>query len=163
MASQYGGGNSSGVAELPGNDFIVSLPDCYSLFAATNGATHDEQLANTIMHELGHNLGLHHGGTTDWNYRPNYNSIMNYRYQGNGVDTTCHAIGDHELDYSHGTQLTLNEAALNENVGVCGAGHPIDWNANGTIESSVAFNLDDDAGSRPMPTSTTGPTSRSPV
>jgi hypothetical protein len=142
MASQYNGGNSSGVAELPGNDFIVSLPACYSLFAATNGASHDEQLANTIMHELGHNLGLHHGGSSDANNRPNFNSIMNYRYQGNGVDTTCHAIGDHALDYSHGAQLTLNESALNENVGVCGAGHPIDWVADGILQTSVASDLD---------------------
>ena len=93
------------------------------------------------MHELGHNLGLHHGGNSDSNNGPNYNSIMNYRYQGNGVDTTCHAIGDHALDYSHGTQLTLNEAALNENVGVCGAGHPIDWNSNGSYDSSVSVDL----------------------
>ena len=46
------------------------------------------------MHELGHNLGLHHGGSVDTNYKPNYNSIMNYRYQFPGVDNNCTPPGD---------------------------------------------------------------------
>ncbi len=30
------------------------------------------------MHELGHNLGLRHGGMDDLNCKPNYLSVMNY-------------------------------------------------------------------------------------
>jgi hypothetical protein len=37
------------------------------------------------MHELGHNLGLHHGGGQEdplndarFNWKPNYHSVMNY-------------------------------------------------------------------------------------
>jgi hypothetical protein len=37
------------------------------------------------MHELGHNLGLDHGGDDDKNYKPNYLSIMNYQFQYSGV------------------------------------------------------------------------------
>ena len=55
-------------------------------------------------------------------------------------------IGDHALDYSHGTHLTLNEAALDEHVGVCGTGYPIDWNTSGTFESSVGVDLDNAPG-----------------
>lgn len=40
-----------------------------------------EQLeANTLMHEIGHTLGLRHGGLDDENGKPNYPSIMNYDY-----------------------------------------------------------------------------------
>jgi hypothetical protein len=42
--------------------------------------------ASTIMHELGHNLGLQHGGNEADNYKPNYWSIMNYLYQVYGLD-----------------------------------------------------------------------------
>lgn len=40
-----------------------------------------EQLeANTLMHEIGHTLGLRHGGLDDVNGKPNYVSIMNYDF-----------------------------------------------------------------------------------
>ncbi len=35
----------------------------------------------TVMHELGHNLSLGHGGFENTNYKPNYLSIMNYLYR----------------------------------------------------------------------------------
>ena len=75
--------NSSGQAELPGDDLIVSL-QCF-------GST--SNVANTIMHELGHNLGLHHGGNVDANYKPNYNSVMNYRFQFPGRRHQLHGPG----------------------------------------------------------------------
>ena len=50
--------------------------------------TEDSQLRNTIMHELGHNLGLNHNGSLKFegkvpksDYLPNYKSVMNYLYQ----------------------------------------------------------------------------------
>ena len=63
--------SSSGQAEINGDDLIVSL------YCAGS----DGNVANTILHEVGHNLGLRHGGNVDCNYKPNYNSVMNYRYQ----------------------------------------------------------------------------------
>src|SRR5262249_59034290 len=100
--------------------------------------------ANTIMHELGHNLGLHHGGTDDVNYKFNFDSVMNYWYQGDGVDTNCDALGDNVLSYSKGTNISLNESNINEANGVCGAGHPIDWNGSGTIQSEPVLDLNGD-------------------
>ena len=42
--------------------------------------------AATFMHELGHNLGLVHGGDEVCiNQKPNYVSVMNYTYQLNGI------------------------------------------------------------------------------
>lgn len=81
-----GAGGSSGIAELPGNKFLVTLGG--SGFTPNN-ARLQTILVNfqggTIMHEFGHTLGLHHGGFEDQNYKPNYFSIMNYMYQLNGL------------------------------------------------------------------------------
>lgn len=122
--------NSSGVAEIAGDDFIVSLQTFLD----------DSSVSKTIMHELGHNLNLRHGGFEDRNYKPNYNSVMNYRYQFAGIDVTCNAIGDGNLDYSIGTRISLNESSLTESAGVCGS-IAVDWNASGTITSGLARNI----------------------
>ena len=37
------------------------------------------------MHELGHTLGLRHGGDEDEAAKPNYFSVMNYLYQISGL------------------------------------------------------------------------------
>ena len=43
------------------------------------------QQAGTFMHELGHTLGLNHGGNDPVNYKPNYLSVMNYAFQMRGL------------------------------------------------------------------------------
>jgi hypothetical protein len=141
MAHYYTEGlGSSGQAELPGDDLIVTLGCSYS---STNF------VANTIMHEAGHNFNIRHGGNENCNWKPNYNSVMNYRFQFNGVDanTSCNALGSsgesNTLDYSRGTRIALNEASLNENAGVCGS-TAIDWNSSGTITTGLAYELNRD-------------------
>jgi hypothetical protein len=69
------------------------------------------------MHELGHNLGLLHGGnqvigTDDVNCKPNYLSVMNYLFQFKSN------VPSRPLDFSRSTLATLNENALNEPNGV---------------------------------------------
>ena len=123
---------SSGQAEIIGDDMIVSL----QCFVNSTSA-----VANTIMHELGHNLNLRHGGNTNCNYKPNYNSVMSYRYQFPGVDTDCDVAPNGVLDYSTGSNITLNENSLNENNGVCGAPNSVDWNGNNVIQSSVSVDV----------------------
>lgn len=64
--------------------------------------------AGLLMHELGHTLGLGHGGSDTVNCKPNYISVMNYRYQGGiqvaggaGIGQDIDGIGDGRiLDYS---------------------------------------------------------------
>ncbi|HFD13094.1 MAG TPA: hypothetical protein ENJ32_11605, partial [Crenotrichaceae bacterium] len=56
------GGIISGISELPGDDTIVSIGCGPANFFPGDFVTFDEIAANTIMHELGHNLGLRHGG-----------------------------------------------------------------------------------------------------
>ncbi len=113
---------SSGVAELFGDDLVVSL-GC---------SLNDWYVATTTMHELGHNLGLHHGGREETNDKPNYNSVMNYSLQWSGVDTTCDPIGDGKLDYSRNERIALDENRLRESAGVCGS-PGWDWNGDGRI------------------------------
>lgn len=83
----------SGVAELPGKFYMVSL-GLWDNFQATR-----DMQANTTLHELGHNLDLWHGGgkpkfTTTAsglnvfvqpNCKPNHLSIMSYLFQATGV------------------------------------------------------------------------------
>ena len=87
---------SSGIAELPGNDFIVTLGG-WGLNAqnarARNVLTNTQ--AGTILHEFGHNLGLRHGGSDHDNYKPVYLSSMNYLFQTDGLpDTASASAGD---------------------------------------------------------------------
>ncbi len=109
FANTYSGGGSSGLAELPGNDFMVTLG--HSSWPVTGG-TPDQQ-AGTFMHELGHTLNLRHGGIDHVNYKPNYHSVMNYHWQLPGSTN----IG-WELDYSHTLLPTLNENNLDETIGI---------------------------------------------
>lgn len=70
---------TSGVGMVKGNTFFV----------ANNSRMHtEEQVRNTILHELGHNLGLEHAGpahhavnAVTQNKNPDYTSVMNYTYQ----------------------------------------------------------------------------------
>ena len=121
---------SSGQAEYPGDDLIVSL-QCY---------TYDNYIAHTVMHELGHNLYLHHGGDEACNRKPNYNSVMNYKYQFPGVDNNCTPPGDSVLSYSSGDRISLDEHQLNEFDGTCGTVE-WDWNENSEIEDPVNYNV----------------------
>ena len=93
----------SGVADLPGLNFVVTLGrEQGPIQGAPNFVT---WVAGTFMHELGHNLGLHHGGNgDDTNWKPHFTSIMNYNYQflgivqgetpGSTVFKVCHADPD---------------------------------------------------------------------
>ena len=97
---------SSGYADKPGNDMIISLGE----FAGHVGSV--DQQAGTFMHELGHNLGLSHGGGDDINCKPNYPSVMNYAIQFD--KTSGGFVTGRSLDYSRTSYSAINEAALGE-------------------------------------------------
>lgn len=123
--------NSSGAGEIVGDDSLITL-QCYQT---------ENNAVRTIAHELGHNLGLYHGGFELCNSKPNYNSLMNYRYQFEGLDTECIAGGDGRSEgFSPGTRVSIDEAAIDESQGVCG-NPPIDWNYNGSLETGLALDL----------------------
>jgi hypothetical protein len=176
----------SGLSELPGFNFIVSFGA--DLDQGFINDLDDYRVGGTFMHELGHNFGLEHGGVimqfgvlspeAYLTNKPNYISVMNYSHQ-NGIfyaaslgSTT--PIGK-RLDYSSAALAPLNEADLDEFVGVnagttdivinlntgpgCyvpGVGFPflygpaqgpIDWNCDGTLELHATGDIDNDDGS----------------
>jgi uncharacterized repeat protein (TIGR01451 family) len=86
----------------------------------------DRDQASAFMHELGHSLGLGHGGGDRINFKPNYLSIMNYQFQTPGIPTTTNTNGTEtnalepgfRLDYSRCALSTLDETKLVESRGV---------------------------------------------
>jgi hypothetical protein len=135
-----------------------------SLGEWTNHVGTVQEQAGTFFHELGHNINLHHGGSDDVNYKPNFLSIMNYSFQTRGLRKNSR---DGLFDYSRFLLPVLDETNLDETVGLnggaavaaygtryfCGAAgkvvnkanKPIDWNCNGSNkEKNVAADVNND-------------------
>src|SRR5207253_6558396 len=88
--SQCPGSTCTGVADFDGDGLIDT----------DVGRIQDQ--ASTIFHELGHNLGLLHGGSNNVNNKPNYVSIMNYTYSTGIPPTDPDGTGplSARIDYS---------------------------------------------------------------
>jgi hypothetical protein len=161
--------SESGHATEGGKDFVVN-----------DFATYNESFRPDLnpledgahfMHELGHTFGLLHGGFENFNYKPNYVSVMNYAYELNGIPYAAapgsNVVAGFRLDYSGQALPTLDESNLNESAGVGGSANdtdiilfgnadiyphifnegpsygPIDWNGNGsTTDTGVQEDFD---------------------
>ncbi|HFI0424906.1 TPA: VWA domain-containing protein [Streptococcus suis] len=112
----------TGVASaIPGQAFIVALKNNYDNNLA---------VAGTFMHELGHTLGLGHGGDDHTNGKPNHLSVMNYLFQLSGLvysktnfeHWVDFLFGEKEaykrLNFSEYALPALNEKALREKDGI---------------------------------------------
>ena len=112
--------------------------------------------AATLMHELGHNLGLQHGGFDNILNKPNYLSLMNPLFSDSGL---VFDQMDGLIDFSQLTLGTLPEFSLSESYvfGVTGSeryssyyynwttgeietiwnlNQPVDWNKDGDFTDS---------------------------
>ncbi|CAN5255642.1 hypothetical protein BH24PSE2_BH24PSE2_08010 [soil metagenome] len=150
------GGASVGGQALFG-DILVSSYEQYGLLRLSA-----QNQAHVFMHELGHSLGLAHGGNDSKTCKPNYMSVMD------PADRPGLLVREHyALDFSRGTYPSagfLEEHALNERTGIedghagshygnydgddlfyarIFADEPIDWNGNSRIDDDlVAAEID---------------------
>jgi hypothetical protein len=108
-------GNSGLSRGLSANDFMVTFG--HPSWPRPGGSVW--QQAGTFMHELGHNLGLRHGGSDHINNKPNYLSVMNYTFTQIGL---VKPNSLRSFDYSRAQLLPLEESlakgGLNENDGI---------------------------------------------
>jgi hypothetical protein len=148
----------SGAGEVFGSNFMITLGEW------RNGGSFRQQIG-TLMHEIGHNLGLSHGGNGETNHKPNYLSVMNYAFQTVGITTQLPGGGNvTRFDFSRQILPSLNESALDERVVLsnsnditrwaCPDGRhvhfglvsaPLDWNCSTVIDSqAVSVDINND-------------------
>ncbi|MFZ2170312.1 MAG: hypothetical protein WAW61_11820, partial [Methylococcaceae bacterium] len=149
---------TSGYANgIPGNEFIVTLggfrtgtTPCWTPDANGFSVGNRLELAGTFQHELGHTLGLHHGGQDGVNEKPNYLSVMNYTHQYCEVPG-LNSIFPGGCDYSRialpppvssEKEPILIETDLDECAGIdrglLGFG-PMNWNGNKDLNNVSIF------------------------
>lgn len=157
FVDQYDGESSGKSNGIPGQFFIVANQDW-----VFNGG--NISVGGTFMHELGHTLGLRHGGCDHEHYKPNYLSVMNYAFQTTGL------VGSGMVGYSDYKLPDINEAHINENLGIDPSGltagtglgttlfywapnqrnvipiskAAIDFNNNGKLETDISLDLNPD-------------------
>jgi hypothetical protein len=149
---------AAGQAEFEGNDVVIATG------ASTAGSGVTQEFINLqaayFVHELGHNLGLRHGGFEDRNYKPNYLSVMNYlyfsglpasassnsvmqpwlnrRYSRSELYPGSAARDDFVLDYSNGSSKVLDGRSLLESELIgrgADSGAFADWNNNNILDT----------------------------
>lgn len=148
-------GGGFGVSELTGKHSYLSAPP-------TNADPADDLDEPAVylfywlgLHELGHSLGLHHGGDEPVNYKPNYPSYMNYAYDDTLLGGAT-SIATSDIRLSLGLRPPLDECALVEAgawagldasetaflASYSGMGWPVapngdvDWDRDGDVEST---------------------------
>ena len=117
-------GGPSGQAELRGNDMFMSLADVGTFVDGHARGTTLEQ-AGTIMHEIGHNLNLGHGGpryllSDPSTFLPDY--WVNCKANNQGVMPYSRqlpiflGLTDYVLDFSHGDTGAVREKRVGPNA-----------------------------------------------
>jgi sugar lactone lactonase YvrE len=102
----------SGYSDLGGADSAVTL-GLWETSPTQDMSKRATVIAGTLFHELGHTIGLSHGGlyydttgsyipTFETNCKPNYQSIMNYLFQLDGIGPAS------TIAFSNQTLATLN-------------------------------------------------------
>jgi uncharacterized protein (DUF2345 family) len=106
----------SGYSDLGGADSAVTL-GLWETAAGQDMSKRANVIAGTLFHEIGHTLGLTHGGlyydslpsyvpTFEANCKPNYQSSMNYLFQLDGVGSNA------AVAFSNQTLTTIPDASL---------------------------------------------------
>ena len=139
---------AGGQAEFPsgnlgGDDMFCAMP-----WVSTTS------FGECLAHELGHNIGLAHGGLTPWNTydhsnaKVNFNSIMNYRYSYGGTPIGCRPVSGTggPVTFSQGMLNPIVEASVDENKGICDNVR-LDFNGDGLYTTGAMDIVDEYTGS----------------
>ena len=173
MINQVAGDSTAlGASEVEGDDMIVAL-GYKSLNSTTlnNEAVLVSAQSAAILHQIGHNLGLRHGGDETLDYKVNYFSTMNSLYYEDGLPSntapgdrfyqnsftsadTCYPdtlsnskqiLADFKVDFSRGTSEDINENSIDELIGVGRLIEnyaKIDFNCDGDVlDTGFSLNL----------------------
>jgi hypothetical protein len=137
---------------LGGQSKAVQSSDFYVAAGhLNNNVGTPRQQAIYFMHELGHNLGLDHGGNDDINRKPNYLSIMNYSFL-EGLLLDNEFKDKNGIDYSrfenpvsiNGNSFVIDERVLSEFNGLGGSSIPNRYGSvyycNGNIQYILNVN-----------------------
>jgi hypothetical protein len=152
FANSYNGGETGGLSRgSPDADFLMAT--CSNLLHV--GVTKEEWDRVAFIHELGHNLGLRHGGADDVNNKPNYYGIMNYRWAFRGGIELPGKSGRHP-SFSDSLRPTLDENRVDERAMTP---LPVAWTCPrsgintfelGTGSRAIDFNCNGVVGDRPF-------------
>lgn len=109
-------GEGRGASPIGGTAFKILTP--FTDTNPNNDAVEYAQFVRyrLVLHEMGHALGLKHGGIDGINYKVNYPSVMNYAYKWGmeGERASTKTLRGTDITYSKGNVPSLNENALYE-------------------------------------------------
>lgn len=141
ILKRFNGGDGGVARNIPEADFAITgceVPDWLHLGKA-------RYITAVFVHELGHNLGLRHGGGDDVNGKPNYYGIMNYFWTAVGGVGKGGELKGLLPDYSWYKRPPLDERHLNEREPQI---LPVAWNCPGHRGYDARYELG--PGARPI-------------
>lgn len=172
-------GSTSGISEsIPGDDSIVSLGSWSWPFEGTTNeriGTSMHELGHTLNLRHGYPTGMEatYDGPNDA-YSPNHLSIMSYLYQTFGLikngkyglfdyqrwdlsplDETCldesKGVGSVSALDSFGLKWMFSNGSIHQNLTAGSANGPVDWNANGKIDSCANISINKNSTKETLP------------
>ncbi len=117
-------GGGGGIADIGGRAFTMSFPEMNADPADDLDEEAALRLYAIFLHEMGHNLGLRHGGDENLNYKPVYPSLMNYEFTYTMSGSPLSIAGT-KVTFSRGLLPPVDECSVIEK-GIFGGVPPED-------------------------------------
>jgi hypothetical protein len=125
IVNRANGSDGSEARGIPEADFVLSACEVPSWVKLANKKRF---VTAAFVHELGHNLGLRHGGGDDYNGKPNYYGVMNYYWALFGGIGGKDGKPGSLPDYSSSVRPEIDEERVDERVPQI---LPVAWNCPG--------------------------------